>query len=150
MPVADLSALLQDPLAHRALDALVRAETRVTRSLAHEIERRGLSPTAFSMLVVLESAGGSIELRTLRHRLSLSKANASEVTAALEARGLIVRSRNMHDRRALTLRITEPGRRMVVELFPAHARRVRDAFTPLDEQEKRELARLCRKLERAA
>ena len=29
-------------------------------------------------------------------------------------------------------------------------RRVRDAFTSLDEQEKRELARLCRKLERAA
>ena len=148
--MGELSSLLQDPLAHRALDALVRAETRVTRSLAHEIERRGLSPTAFSMLVVLESAGGAIELRTLRHRLSLSKANASEVTSALEARGLIVRSRNMHDRRALTLTITEPGRRIVTELFPAHARRVRDAFTPLDEQEKRELARLCRKLERAA
>jgi len=148
--VADLSALLQDPLAHRALDALVRAETRVTRSLGHEIERRGLSPTAFSMLVVIESAGGSLELRTLRHRLSLSKANASEVTSALESRGLVVRARNVHDRRALILTVTEPARRIVEELFPGHARRVRDAFTSLDEQEKRELARLCRKLERAA
>jgi MarR family 2-MHQ and catechol resistance regulon transcriptional repressor len=148
--VADLSALLQDPLAHRALDALVRAETSVTRSLGHELERRGLSPTAFSMLVVLESAGGSIELRTLRHRLSLSKANASEVTSVLEARGLVTRERNPRDRRALTLTITGAGRGIVEELFPGHARRVRDAFTPLDEQEKRELARLCRKLERAA
>ena len=124
--MADLSALLQDPLAHRALDALVRAETRVTRSLAHEIERRGLSPTAFSMLVVIESAGGSLELRTLRHRLSLSKANASEVTSALESRGLVVRARNVHDRRALDLTITEPAGRIVEELFPGHARRVRD------------------------
>jgi MarR family 2-MHQ and catechol resistance regulon transcriptional repressor len=148
--VADLSALLQDPLAHRALDALVRAETRVTRSLGHELERRGLSPTAFSMLIVLESAGGSIELRTLRHRLSLSKANASEVTSVLEARGLVTRKRNPRDRRALTLTVTDAGRGIVEELFPGHARRVRDAFTPLDEQEKRELARLCRKLERAA
>jgi hypothetical protein len=39
---------------------------------------------------------------------------------------------------------------MVEELFPGHARRVRDAFTPLAPEEKRELARLCRKLERAA
>jgi len=148
--VADLSALLQDPLAHRALDALVRAETSVTRSLGHELERRGLSPTAFSVLVVLESAGRSIELRTLRHRLTLSKANASEVTAALEQRGLVVRARSLHDRRAVILTLTEPGRRIVTDLFPGHARRVRDAFTPLDEQEKRELARLCRKLERAA
>jgi MarR family transcriptional regulator, 2-MHQ and catechol-resistance regulon repressor len=148
--MADLSALLKDPLAHRALDALVRAETRVTRSLGHEIERRGLSATAFSMLVVLESAGGTLELRTLRHRLSLSKANASEVTAALEGRGFVVRVRDEQDRRALILTITEPARRIVAELFPGHARRVRDAFTPLDEREKRELARLCRKLERAA
>ena len=102
------------------------------------------------MLVVIESAGGSLELRTLRHRLSLSKANASEVTSALERRGLVVRARNVHDRRALILTLTEPARRIVEELFPGHARRVRDAFTPLDEQEKRELARLCRKLERAA
>jgi MarR family 2-MHQ and catechol resistance regulon transcriptional repressor len=148
--VTDLSGLLQDPLAHRALDALVRAESRVTRALGHEIERRGLSPTAFSLLVVLESAGGSLELRTLRQRLSLSKANASEVASALEARGLVVRTRSRHDRRALTLTLAEPGRAIVEELFPGHARRVRDAFTPLDAQEKRELARLCRKLERAA
>ena len=148
--MADLSALLQDPLAHRALDALVRAETRVTRSLAHEIERRGLSPTAFSMLVVIESAGGSLELRTLRHRLSLSKANASEVTSALEAAAWSCARATCTTGARSILTITEPGRRIVEELFPGHARRVRDAFTPLDDQEKRELARLCRKLERAA
>ncbi len=35
-----------------------------------------------------------------------------------------------------------------MELFPDHARRVRDAFVPLEADEKRELARLCRKLDR--
>jgi tetratricopeptide (TPR) repeat protein len=63
--VADLSALLEDPLAHRALEALIRAETRVTRRLAHELERRGISATGFATLVVLHSAGGAIELRLL-------------------------------------------------------------------------------------
>lgn len=148
--MGDLSTLLQDPLAHRALDALVRAETRVTRHLGHELERRGLSPTAFGMLVVVESAGGELGLRALRQRLGLSKANASEVTSALEQRGLIRRETDVRDRRALNIGVTSSGRALVEELFPGHARRVRDTFTVLDDGEKRELARLCRKLERAA
>jgi MarR family transcriptional regulator, 2-MHQ and catechol-resistance regulon repressor len=148
--MADLSAQLQDPLAHRALDALVRAGTRLTRRLANELERRGLSATAFSMLVVLGSAGDALELRTLRLRLGISKASASEVAAALEQRGLVRRERSPRDRRVIVLRTTAAGQRLLDELFPGHARRVRDAFTPLDDEEKRALARLCRKLDRAA
>jgi MarR family 2-MHQ and catechol resistance regulon transcriptional repressor len=148
--MADLSTHLEDPLAHRALDALVRAGTRVTRRLATELERRGLSATMFSMLVVLASAGGSLELRALRLRLGISKASASEVAATLTERGLVRRERSPRDRRAVTLRATAAGERLLDELFPGHARRVRDAFTPLDDDEKRALARLCRKLDRAA
>jgi MarR family 2-MHQ and catechol resistance regulon transcriptional repressor len=144
--MADLSSQLEDPLAHRALDALVRAGTRVTRRLAAELERRGLSSTAFSMLVVLVSAGGALELRTLRLRLGISKASASEVAATLTERGLVTRERSHRDRRAVTLLCSPAGELLLDELFPGHARRVRVAFTPLDDDEKRVLARLCRKL----
>jgi DNA-binding MarR family transcriptional regulator len=148
--VADLSSLLEDPLAHRALEALVRAETRVTRRLAYELERLGISATGFSMLVVLYSAGGAIELRLLRQRLGLSKANATEVLRTLDSRGLVSRIPSLHDRRALVIQIEHIGEALLEKAFPGHARRVRDAFTPLDESEKRELTRLCRKLDRAA
>ena len=97
--MADLSTWLEDPLAHRALDALVRAEMRVTRRVASELERRGLSATGFSMLVVVSSAGGSLGLRTLRIRLGLSKANATEVSTTLEQRGFLTRERAKADRR---------------------------------------------------
>jgi MarR family 2-MHQ and catechol resistance regulon transcriptional repressor len=148
--VADLSSWLQDPLAHRALDALLRAESRLTRRLGAELERRGLSATGFSMLVVLASAGGPLQLRALRLRLGISKANATEVSSTLADRGLVRRRRSARDRRAVTIEITAAGELLVEDLFPAHARRVRDAFVPLDDEEKRELAKLCRKLERAA
>jgi MarR family 2-MHQ and catechol resistance regulon transcriptional repressor len=148
--MADLSASLEDPLAHRALDALVRAGSRLTRRLAGELERRGLSATGFAMLVLLVSAGGSLELRTLRLRLGISRASATEIANTLSQRGLVVRQRSPSDRRAVMVRTTPAGAALVDELFPGHARRVRDAFTPLDDDEKRELAKLCRKLERAA
>jgi MarR family 2-MHQ and catechol resistance regulon transcriptional repressor len=142
-----MSALeLGDPLAHRALQALLRAEAAVRRRLAAELEREGVSAAGFSALVVLTTAGGSLELRTLRRRLEWSKANATEVTATLAAHGLLQRRRLAVDRRAVGLVLTLAGRELVERLFPAHAERVHKAFHALDDGEKLSLARLCRKL----
>lgn len=135
-----------DPLAHRALQALLRAETSVRRALAADLEREGVSAAGFSALVVLTTAGGTLELRTLRRRLGWSKANATEVTLTLESRGLVRRRRLESDRRATALHLTPAGRGLVQRLFPGHADRVRSAFAPLDEAEKRSLAEICRKL----
>jgi MarR family 2-MHQ and catechol resistance regulon transcriptional repressor len=135
-----------DPLAHRALQALLRAETSVRRVLAAELEREGVSAAGFSALVVLTTAGGTLELRTLRRRLGWSKANATEVTLTLEGRGLVRRRRLEADRRAAAVDLTPQGRSMVERLFPGHADRVSHAFAPLDEDEKRSLAEICRKL----
>src|SRR3954465_3685437 len=92
---------LGDPLAHRALQALLRAEAAVRRSLAGELEREGVSAAGFSTLGVLPGAGGSLPLRARRPRLGWSKATATEVTAPREARGLVRRRRLPHDRRAV-------------------------------------------------
>ena len=135
-----------DPLAHRALEALLRAETSVRRSLAAELEREGVSAAGFSELVVLFTAGGALELRALRRRLGWSKANATEVTGTLEARGLVTRHRLRSDRRAAMVELTPAGTALVERLFPDHTRRVSSAFAALDEHEKRSLADLCRKL----
>ncbi|HEX2234490.1 MAG TPA: MarR family winged helix-turn-helix transcriptional regulator [Thermoleophilaceae bacterium] len=137
---------LGDPLAHRALQALVRAEAAVRRSLASELERQGVSAAGFSALVVLTTAGGSLELRVLRRRLGWSKAGATEVIDTLEARRLVFRRRLPHDRRAAAVDLTPAGRELVERIFPEHAGRVARAFGALDEGEKRSLAELCRKL----
>src|SRR3954452_6887951 len=135
-----------DPLAHRALESLLRAEALVRRRLSADLEREGLSATGFSVLVVLTTAGGDLELRDLRARLRTSKANATEVVTTLEARGLVVRTRLTHDRRAASVRLTLLGRELVDRLLPEHSQRVAAAFSVLDEAEKRSLAEICRKL----
>jgi MarR family 2-MHQ and catechol resistance regulon transcriptional repressor len=135
-----------DPLAHRALDSLLRAESSVRRRLSADLERAGLSASGFSVLVVLTTAGGELPLRTLRHRLRTSKANATEVVTTLEGRGLVVRRRLPEDRRAATVALTAAGRALVDRLFPEHTQRVQRAFAVLDDEEKRLLAEVCRKL----
>jgi DNA-binding MarR family transcriptional regulator len=135
-----------DPLAHRALEWLLHAESSVRRRLAAELEREGLSASGFSVLVVLTTAGGELELRTLRRRLRTSKANATEVVTTLEQRGLVTRRRLERDRRSALVALTERGIAVTDRLFPEHTRRVQETFAVLDESEKRFLAEVCRKL----
>jgi MarR family transcriptional regulator, 2-MHQ and catechol-resistance regulon repressor len=137
---------LGDPLAHRALQALLRAEAAVRRRIAAELSREGVTAAGFSVLVVLTTAGGTLELRTVRRRLGWSKANATEVTATLEARQLVRRRRDPADRRIVIIDLTPAGGDLVERVFPEHSDRVTRAFGALDEGEKRSLAELCRKL----
>ena len=138
--------VVDDPLAHRALDGLLRAEAAVRRRLSADLEREGLSAAGFSVLVVLTTAGGELELRGLRRRLQTSKANATEVVGTLVNRGLVSRQRLTSDRRAVAVALTPLGAELVDRLFPEHAERVAATFAALDEHEKRTLAELCRKL----
>lgn len=139
-----------DLLAHRALESLIRAESSVRRRLSADLEREGLSATGFSVLVVLTTAGGELELRALRHRLRTSKANATEVVSTLQQRGFVTRRRPPEDRRMVLVEITEAGSELVDRLFPEHTERVAQAFSVLDEDEKRSLTEICRKLAAAA
>ena len=101
---------LGDPLAHRALQALLRAEATVRKRLALELEREGVTAAGFSVLVVLTTAGGSLELKTLRRRLGWSKANATEVTSTLASRGFVSRRRDPSDRRVVVVDLEPAGR----------------------------------------
>jgi MarR family transcriptional regulator, 2-MHQ and catechol-resistance regulon repressor len=135
-----------ESLATDALESLLAAESSVRRRLAADLEREGLSSSGFSVLMVLSSHGGELELRALRAKLNTSKANATEVVTTLETRGMVQRFRLAHDRRAASVRLTTQGRELVDRLVPEHTRRVTDAFSVLDEAEKRMLADICRKL----
>src|SRR3954452_24107599 len=104
-----MSLAPRDPLAPPPLESLLRAEANARRRVAAGREREGLSATGFSVLVVLATAAGELELRALRARLRTSKANATEVVTTLEARGLVSRARLLTDRRAATVTLTALG-----------------------------------------
>ncbi len=135
-----------EPLAHRALDCLQQAEAAVRRRLSADLDREGISPSGFSVLVLLADNDGELELRTLREQLRTSKANATEVVTTLEGRGYVVRRRLLSDRRAAAVTLTDAGSELVDRLFPEHASRVAETFAVLDEDEMAQLAAICQKL----
>ena len=120
--------VVDDPLAHRALDGLLRAEAAVRRRLAADLEREGLSAAGFSVLVVLVTAGGELELRTLRRRLGTSKANATEVVDTLERRSLVAATGSSTT--AARSRSRSPRGRAARRAAVPRARRARGGHVP--------------------
>src|SRR6186997_2976243 len=59
---------------------------------------------------------GPISQRRLGELLNLNRTTTGKLVDALEAKGLIVRDRDAHDRRSYALRLTEQGREVLSRL----------------------------------
>ena len=134
----------------QALDAYIkleRAAESVLASLQPGLAGWGLTTSQFGALEALLHLGPMCQ-RELGEKLLKSSSNVTTVVDNLERRGLVERDRSTEDRRVVTVRLTDAGRRLVQKALPAHVQQIVAAFEHLTTSERRELARLCRKLGR--
>ena len=64
----------------------------------------------------------------------------------LEKQNLVVRKRGERDRRFFTVHLTEKGRNLIGEIFPAQLSAIVNAMNSLSEEEHIELQRICKKI----
>jgi MarR family transcriptional regulator, 2-MHQ and catechol-resistance regulon repressor len=130
-----------------AFIALMRAVDSVKAALGPVRSGEGLTTSQFGVLEALLHLGplGQCEIA---QKLLTSPGNLVVVLDNLQRRGLVRRQRREDDRRAITVHLTDEGRRLIEEVFPAHARAVTACFQALDAGEQESLRVLCRKLGR--
>ncbi|WP_345771954.1 MarR family winged helix-turn-helix transcriptional regulator [Geodermatophilus sabuli] len=104
-----------------------------------------LSPHQARALRVVGAREGT-RLSDLAEALHIAPRSATEVADALQARGLVERSADPTDRRAVVLTTTAAGRRVLQEAAAARSADSRDLFTRLDPTDRATLARLLRTL----
>jgi DNA-binding MarR family transcriptional regulator len=75
-------------------------------------------------VLVMASADGALNLRTVAESLKVHPSNASRICDRLVAGGLLDRRENAEDRRQIVLSLTDAGRRLVDSVM----RRRRDAI----------------------
>jgi MarR family transcriptional regulator, 2-MHQ and catechol-resistance regulon repressor len=128
-----------------ALITLVRAAEAVTVNLHRDLGGKRLTSSQFGVLEALVHLGplcqGELALKLLR-----SGASVTSVVEGLEKRGLVARQRTVEDKRFVRVALTGKGRKLIQEIFPAHAARVARLFGALTGAEQEDLRRLCRKL----
>lgn len=132
----------------RALNAfitLVRASEAVTVALHRDLGGRRLTSSQFGVLEALLHLGPLCQ-GDLARKLLRSGASTTSVVEGLEKRGLVIRQRTEEDKRFVRVALTGKGRKLVQEIFPAHAQRAARLFRVLTSDEQEQLRRLCRKL----
>ena len=132
----------------RALDAyikLMRAAESVAARLAPHLSSAGLTPSQFGALEALYHLGPLCQ-RDLGRKILKSGGNITMVVDNLEKRGLAERERTIEDRRYVSVHLTREGRKLIGELFPRHARAIREEMGVLSLAELEKLGRLCKRV----
>jgi DNA-binding MarR family transcriptional regulator len=137
-----------DPSPIGVIGRIARTQLRLQRELDALFERNGLPPGGFDVLATLRRSGGPYRLSPTQLHRALMIASGS-VTARLdrlERLGLVERSRDPRDRRALLVGLTVEGRQLVDRVVVDHLANEQRLLAPLDRRERETLAALLRKL----
>jgi len=124
---------------------LIRAADSLLVRLQHGGTMGGLTVTQFGTLELLLHKG-PLPQHEICRKLLKSGGNITLVVDNLVKKGLVVRQRSTRDRRVVMVRLSAAGRRLIEELFPAHARAIAREFSALSAEEQEILGRLCRQL----
>ncbi len=124
---------------------LMRAAESVAARVHQQLPVHNLTISQFGVLEALYHLGPMCQ-RQLAQKILKSSGNMTMVIDNLEKRNLVVRMRDVKDRRFFTIQLTPEGDRLIAKIFPDQAQRIAEAFAVLDHNEKKELARLCKKL----
>lgn len=126
-------------------DLLMRVARTQRRRWRDVLAPWDLSPhQARALTVVCERDG--VRLSDLAEGLRIAPRSATEVADALQERGLVERSSDPADRRAVLLRPTEEGRRIRGEIDAARAADSAELFMRLPTEDRAVLARILRTL----
>jgi MarR family 2-MHQ and catechol resistance regulon transcriptional repressor len=155
VPPAAATQPFDDPLALdrtaalRLLLVMSRALKAIDAPLRVHLEQWDLSLTEFAVLEVLYHKG-PLPLSEIASRILVTGASTTYTIKRLEERGLVRRRPCREDQRFVFGELTDAGRALIAEVFPAHAEEIRVAMRGLSRAEKRDAAELLRRLGRTA
>lgn len=115
-----------------AIRRIIRAIDLHSRALLDEC---GLTGPQLAALQVLARAGG-LSGTELARRLQVGQATVSGILDRLEKRGLVARSKNGDDRRAIAVTLTDEGRKLAAAAPPLLQERFRRRLEAIQEWER--------------
>jgi DNA-binding MarR family transcriptional regulator len=118
-------------------------EGRVRRGLQ---ERYATTLPRFDLMSQLDRAPEGLKMGELSRRMMVTGGNVTGITDGLEAEGLVERSPDTSDRRALRVRLTTSGRRAFRAMAAEHERWIVDMFGTLNQNQMTMLADLLGRL----
>ena len=114
---------------------LSRAYRAVNEHVNKRIQRYGLNPTEFAVLELLFHKGDQ-PLQQIGGKILLASGSMTYVIDKLEKKEYIRRVACAEDRRVTFAQITEKGKKLIEQVFPAHHNEIDRLMSVLSEEEK--------------
>jgi DNA-binding MarR family transcriptional regulator len=127
---------------------ILRVARYLERDVELELDRFGLSISEFNALSALRRRGEPHVLSPteLSRGLMLSSGGMTKLVERLEARGLVIRTRDASDGRGVVVALTQAGRELQEAAIDAHVMNENELLGPLDSDTREELTRILRTL----
>lgn len=141
------------PHGHRS--PVLARERILTLLLEHEASRDNAAETAGpaderAAAEKEETVGAGLRQKQLTEEMRINASTMSEFIGHLETDGFVERNIDPSDKRATLITLTEKGRARACELQDERKEKLDQLFSPLTEEEQKELFRLLNKLQRRA
>jgi DNA-binding MarR family transcriptional regulator len=127
----------------RLLSCTVRAESQIRVRLRQYFET---TLPRFDLMAQLERYPGGLRMSQLSERLMVSGGNVTGITDQLEREGLVVRTPERTDRRAVIVKLTPTGLKRFRLMAAGHEEWIIELMAGLNREEKQTMLGLLRKL----
>jgi DNA-binding MarR family transcriptional regulator len=127
----------------RLLSCTVRIENQIRTRLRQEFDT---TLPRFDLMAQLERQPEGLRMTELSKRLMVSGGNVTGITDQLEREGLVVRSLDPTDRRALTIRLTKAGLKRFRDMAARHEEWIIELLGGVSDKDKQTMYALLRKL----
>ena len=124
---------------------LWKAYRSVAAKAAADIGTQGLGMSDFGVLECVLHKGPT-PVNAIGPRIGLTSGSISTAVDRLEQRGLVSRRLDAQDARARAVHLTASGRRLIERAFARHREAMEKAAGALDQEERRRLVELLKKL----
>lgn len=127
---------------------LVRASQSVIGAIETDLKRGGFPPLDwYDVLLELERAGGELRPREIAKHTLFARYSVTRLVDRMERDGLVVRSACPDDARGQVVQLTDKGRRLRSDMWPAYSAAIQSHFADrLDDAQTEQLSRLLAKL----
>jgi MarR family 2-MHQ and catechol resistance regulon transcriptional repressor len=125
---------------------LLRAANSLRTAASRQLDSTGLTLSQFAVLEALYHLG-PMSLSQVANKILTTGGNLTMVAGNLEKQALVSRKCSTEDARVYILSLTSKGKKLISEIFPAHAAAITAALDGLASKEQKKLSELCRKLE---
>lgn len=126
---------------------LLQTASSILSMTALQTARRGTSPGRLSILIQLRlHAKEGLSPWKLAEAVGATRAAITGLVDGLESSGFIERRADPVDRRSIKIRLTLAGRKFLDSIMPERCRRISALMSGLNENERKTLSRLLKKI----